>query len=117
MDILSKEGPYNCLACGACCVEAGRVTVSPEDKTPRSLTEKYNGESTCMSKYMGGRYKTLEGVIGLNVSYSVYSKRPKVCREYQPGSEGCLDSRERANVKLQSSFKPRGYGLNWIDTI
>lgn len=117
MDILPKEGPYDCLKCGACCIEAGRVTVSPQDPTPKYLTQKHNLESRCMAKYMGGRCKALKGVIGESVSCSIYDRRPAVCRQFKPGSEGCLDSRERAAAKMLSSFKPRGYGVDWIETV
>ena len=109
---LPVEGPYDCTACGACCVEAGKVEIRAGDKIPaRFEADGY------VAKHMGGRCKALEGVIGACVGCTIYSARPAVCASFLPGSEACKDSRQRSSYAMRSEFRRRGYGENWQETV
>jgi len=64
-----------------------------------------------MAKHIGGRCVALGGEIGTSVRCGIYSRRPRVCQTFQPGSEGCLAARERMAWKLsRMDWKPHGYG-------
>jgi uncharacterized protein len=116
MSVLPPEGPYDCKSCGACCIEAGKVQIKPTDpKNPYSVQ---SDDMFVMDRYMGGRCKALEGVIGSCVSCNIYTERPQVCREFEPGSSGCRYSREVASRKItKTDWRPRGYGENWQETV
>lgn len=118
----------DCGSCGACCVEAGYVGVSPTDTTPRALTRTTKGLNLsketmtalgrrCMKRHIGGPCVALEGVVGSNVSCAIYEQRPAVCRQFEAGTPGCLDARERMRSKLASDFRWRGYGADWKETV
>ncbi len=42
----------------------------------------------------GGRCAALVGVVGYSVTCGVYHQRPRLCREFMPGSHECLIVRE-----------------------
>lgn len=118
----------DCVSCGACCIDGGYVGVSPLDTTPHALTRATKGLGLsketmsnlgrrCMKRHCGGRCVALEGVIGTNVSCSIYEQRPAVCRRFEAGSPGCLDARERMRSKLASELRWRGYGEDWKETV
>ncbi|PZR93494.1 MAG: hypothetical protein DI537_10260 [Stutzerimonas stutzeri] len=118
----------DCSTCGACCAEAGFVSVRSGEPTPHTLTRSTRGlglsaetlaslGSRCMKRHMGGRCVALTGVIGKSVSCSIYSDRPAVCRQFEAGSPGCLSAREAMRYKMASGGGWRGYGDNWKATI
>lgn len=122
----------DCKKCGACCVEAGSVSVFyPEDAVPRWRTRSIRDVRgydpldvergvRMMDRYLGGRCKALDGVVCQSVSCRVYDVRPSVCREFEPGSAGCIESRKvafRKNRDHGASGKYRGYGEDWRDTV
>lgn len=54
-----------------------------------------SGEGTrCMRTDADGRCVALRGEIGKRVGCASYDRRPKACREFDPGSEGCLEARK-----------------------
>lgn len=120
------EAAPDCRACGACCVEAGAVPVQPDERTvPRYLTQSVRGRMGFasfeaedgirqMDKHVGGRCKALRGVVGAECRCAIYDRRPAVCRQFEPGSEGCLAARERMVWKLsRMEWRPHGYGEDW----
>jgi len=119
MSVLPEEGPYDCQACGACCVEAGSVILIQSDQgIPAHLLSRHKTGQMEVSKYMGGRCKALEGVIGSCVSCSIYENRPQVCKQFEPGSPGCEEARSGASHKMnQMEWRPRGYGEDWLETV
>jgi len=120
MEALPEEGPYDCQVCGACCVEAGSVILVPArgDSVPSDLVSRHKTGQLEVAKHMGGRCKALEGVIGACVSCSIYENRPRVCKQFEPGSPGCKEARSRASHKIsQMEWRPRGYGVDWQDTV
>ena len=124
---VSRAGAeLDCRSCGACCAEAGTVVVRPEDKqVPRYLTRSvrrrigfasYEADEGVrqMNALVGGRCQALRGEIGTDCKCSIYDRRPAVCREFEPGSDGCLAARERMVWKLSRlDWKPWGYGPDW----
>lgn len=112
----------DCVACGACCVEAGEVPVRPDDPTPRSLTASIEGVRAFasepagsplrrMGKAPGKRCVALAGEVGTSCSCSIYEARPAVCRTFARGSEGCHAAREVAEMRLRDlAMRPWGYG-------
>ena len=118
MTTLSEDGPFDCQSCGACCVEAGRVEVRPDEEIPRRLLDQRPGHETrIMARHMGGRCKALQGVIGCQVGCGIYANRPSVCQRFQAGSEGCRAARQTARYKMDHPGRPRGYGVDWLETI
>lgn len=124
---LPPDGPYDCQACGACCIEAGTVPVYPEeDQVPAEHLGAYTRRLDAdkppgmrqITKHLGGRCKALTGEIGACVGCSIYANRPKVCATFPAGSNGCKDARLRASQKM---LKPeagyRGYGAEWQTTV
>ena len=118
----------DCASCGACCLEAGHVAVTPDDRTPRALTRSTKGLGLsndtlsklgprCLKRHMGGRCVALEGEVGCSVSCAIYEKRPSVCRRFEAGSPGCLEARSRMRHKISSGSGWRGYGPDWHQTV
>jgi hypothetical protein len=64
-----------CRKCGACCVY--------------EVCEPCTDDGSCLS---------LKGKVGLHVTCTIYRQRPPECRNYMPGSQGCLDSRKAMGV-------------------
>lgn len=113
MEVSPSEGQgsaaaFDCRSCGACCQEGGVVPVyygDGDETTPFHLTRSVrgrmgfgsweSGEGTrCMRTDADGRCVALRGEIGKRVGCASYDRRPKACREFDPGSEGCLEARK-----------------------
>ncbi len=112
----------DCTACGACCVEAGSVTVRPGDDVPVRRTRSVRGRmGYCRDDYLdgiremrteepGSRCSSLLGTLGVDVRCAIHARRPRTCREFEPGSEGCHAARATMLRKLtRLHHKPRGY--------
>ncbi len=106
----SIDGPFDCQACGACCVAAGPVAVYPaDDRVPRHRTRSVrrmmgfasfeaDDGVRCMKADDDGRCGALKGQPGIAVSCGIYDRRPAVCADFQPGSDFCRDARRNASV-------------------
>jgi Fe-S-cluster containining protein len=106
----SIDGPFDCQACGACCVAAGPVAVYPADvRVPRHRTRSvrrmvgfasYEADDgvRCMKADDDGRCGALKGQPGIAVSCGIYDRRPAVCADFQPGSDFCRDARRNAGA-------------------
>jgi Fe-S-cluster containining protein len=120
---------FDCQSCGACCVEAGSVPVYSGENVPRYLTRSvrncfgfaaWEAEDGIrqMAKYPGGRCKALKGTVGASCACGIYARRPEVCRDFEPGSDACIEARRAAERKMkQMELRPRGYGANWEETV
>lgn len=95
----------DCQHCGACCTtDLWAIVVNPGDSTPRHLSlsvRKRVGfasweadEGIRMMRAPEGRCISLQGEIGASVRCSCYSRRPSNCREFEPGSAGCVQARQ-----------------------
>ncbi|MGU3659522.1 YkgJ family cysteine cluster protein [Methylobacterium fujisawaense] len=106
----SIDGPFDCQACGACCVAAGPVAVYPaDDRVPRHRTRSvrrmigfasYEADDgvRCMKADDDGSCDALKGQPGIAVSCGIYDRRPAVCADFQPGSDSCRDARRNASA-------------------
>lgn len=103
----SIDGPFDCRSCGACCIAAGPVAVSPSDvQVPRHRTRSVrrmvgfasfeaDDGVRCM-KSDDGRCAALKGQPGVDVACVIYDRRPTVCADFQPGSQYCREARGKA---------------------
>jgi Fe-S-cluster containining protein len=89
-----------CQQCGACCA-AFRVSFywaeAPQGGLPDELIERVNAHLACMvgTNQQAPRCSALRGVVGDDVTCTVYEARPSPCREVEPGSEKCNKARAR----------------------
>lgn len=105
----------DCRSCGACCVgihsddDGGwadceardlrrmsanvrkQLVVIPQDGW--SFTDKLYATPTTVTP-LGKVCNFLRGTPGRKVSCRIYDQRPDVCRQFEPGSQGCLESRQ-----------------------
>ena len=65
----------NCRRCGACCIY--------------EVCEPSTDDESCLC---------LKGKVGLHTTCTVYRTRPGICRDYMPGSRGCLESRKALKI-------------------
>jgi Fe-S-cluster containining protein len=92
MSTSSKIIALDCTTCGACCAYSESWPVfgdEPDDLMdgiPIEMCDCDHGRMKCN----GDRCVALHGEIGLNVACSIYTNRPFVCRDFQPGSDGCV---------------------------
>jgi Fe-S-cluster containining protein len=79
------------------------VEVENLDDVPGRLTEFDETEQAVVMKQKGGaraRYigrgpcTAFRGVIGGDCRCTIYARRPRVCADFRPGSERCLEVRQ-----------------------
>jgi hypothetical protein len=93
----------DCPACGACCHRGFDVVeVKPREKFVRlhpELVETRAPDRTVVPRY-NGRCVALQGDGGKAAPYRCahYADRPKSCRDFQVGGDGCLSARLRCRV-------------------
>lgn len=103
-----RLGMEDCADCGACCRQ-GFDVVDLEPDSP--LLESHT--SWVEDHGFGPQLPRPGGFcVGLEDTQapfrcSVYSRRPKACRDLAPGSEGCLAARERCGVARTELPRPR----------
>lgn len=85
----------NCQECGACCADLQSQEI---DATGYTGPSGYLGSNGGISADETGRCVALLGEIGSSVSCAVYDDRPKVCREFPPGSVSCYDARDEEGL-------------------
>jgi hypothetical protein len=116
---LTDPPPANdCRACGACCLsdalldrgyvrlfdgEIARLRrrglpVLAVGRTFRRGRERTAALGTVVDGTGARRYAALKGEVGRRCSCRVYDERPRVCREFEPGTPECLGARRRAGL-------------------
>lgn len=112
----------NCETCGACCRASSfmefplRPFADMTDTEAQEIEEKHPGSVTLtvpsgwtfdpqrfvMAIKSGehGRCVALKGKVGKKVSCAIYEDRPSTCREFEPGSEHCLEARRKSGMRL-----------------
>jgi hypothetical protein len=91
----------DCTTCGACCAWSDTWPEFTEESDrhmegiPMELCDCDNGRMACD----GNRCRALEGRIGEKVACTIYPYRPLVCRQFQPGGQGCLIVRKGLGIK------------------
>mgnify|MGYP001605348030 CR=1 FL=1 len=102
--------PFDCLACGACCLHAGGVLLLDQDVARLAahlgLTEaevrirtKGRDDPACV-------FLDWQSQLAGGTRCTVYEARPQVCRDYPVGGAACL--RERKNIGLPTAPQPPG---------
>ncbi|QTD47039.1 YkgJ family cysteine cluster protein [Ottowia testudinis] len=90
----------DCQHCGACCATF-RVDFSPHElqseggRVPNGLADLLNG-STCRLRgtdHQPPRCAALTGRVGERVACGIYEWRPSPCREFEAGSDACVQAR------------------------
>lgn len=118
----TKANEFNCETCGACCRASSFMDLVPlrpfadmtdteaeeiETKHPGSVTLTspsgwtFDPQRFVMSIKQGeyGRCVALRGKVGKKVSCAIYEDRPETCREFEPGSERCLEVRRKVGIR------------------
>ncbi len=114
---------YDCQSCGACCshffdehlsdlelpgicgkgllIANKDVSRIPAKLVVIDIVRLHDTKVTLQESWLRGRRVTgrwqcraLKGTIGEKCSCSIYDVRPKLCREFEPGSQGCLVARD-----------------------
>ena len=88
----------DCQSSGACCAyssDCPMFDAGCADDGSDIPIEMVHPDGDRMACDADDRCAALRGVIGHSVSCAVYHHRPKVCREFQPGSDECLIIREQ----------------------
>jgi hypothetical protein len=94
------EPALDCQSCAACCREAyGVVELSRRDPFVRAhpeLIEKVDGRIVLLRR--DGRCPALDG----DGPYACrcYEDRPRTCRDFERGSDNCLEARRRVGLSL-----------------
>lgn len=93
----------DCQSCGACCVVAGEVAVYHEEMVPKHYTRSVRNRMgfaaweadfmRAMARKPDGACAALRGKTGALCSCAIYDRRPKMCREFLPGSAECREAR------------------------
>lgn len=63
---------------------------------------------TIMTEEFGAVCRFLAGTPGRRVSCRIYATRPTACREYPPGSHGCMAARAELGLEARVTTKKRG---------
>ncbi len=97
--ITSPDAPIpDCLTCGACCASFVCVDVASDnavsakdcwDITKCGKSGQFTVDRFIKRKETDFSCTALEGEIGENVSCRVYENRPRMCRQFEAGSDRC----------------------------
>lgn len=106
---------FDCLSCGACCVNsdhnrAGGYPWYVEVDDPESellqrkdLCRRYVVEDPAgvphMKLHADGRCTGLKGKIGRRVSCEIYRHRPQACKGVEPGDVNCMKARKERGIQ------------------
>jgi hypothetical protein len=101
----------DCTKCGACCFGLAVYLTPREAKFFQAnrklkLLIKPQDESVCMRRTVKeSRCFALQGKPGC-CTCKVYDDRPRICKEFEPGSDACI--RARKQFHIQKEVGPRG---------
>ena len=103
-----RSAALDCQACGACCATFDVWLMESDlDRFERSpnllhLTVIHPGAAAGQWRFMRRNEKTgqcaaLEGGLR-SCRCTIYEQRPTLCREFEPGSEDCLEARRKYGI-------------------
>jgi Fe-S-cluster containining protein len=104
---------YDCTKCGACCVadydspdyvhlldqDLERLTDTEREQlvyVEQTFGQPQSSMKTCYDARENCRCIALKGVVGEQVSCSIYERRPNVCRNFTAGDSICDYARQAA---------------------
>ena len=99
------DAPFDCQRCGACCASL-RVdfsvfeTESEGGQVPDGLAVALS-DRLCRLRgtdHSPPRCAALVGRVGERVACGIYAWRPSPCREFEAGSDACLQARRRLGL-------------------
>jgi hypothetical protein len=94
----------DCLTCGACCREAyDSVEIGNNEPVLARYPEWIDRESKRNKlRRNGDRCIALQGGYTCTEAYicAIYDERPQTCRDFERGSDNCLDARRRVGLSL-----------------
>lgn len=100
-----KPRDLNCQSCGACCGPGADyetyVQLIDHDLVRLGRSKHvHHGRASIKTKRSanGCVCSALYGHVGEAVRCGIYSTRPTLCREFEPGGVDCLVSRENAGI-------------------
>ncbi len=119
--ITSADSPIpDCMTCGACCASFVCVDVKPDNpissKDCWDITKQGENIEFTVDRYIKRKEEdfscvALEGKIGKEVSCRVYENRPRMCRQFEAGSDRCHAVRRAYNLEpflsLMEMFEAR----------
>ncbi|WP_233808621.1 YkgJ family cysteine cluster protein [Paraburkholderia sp. HP33-1] len=93
---------YVCQECGACCAQFrvsfywGETDSTTPGGVPESLTTPISPHRVAMrgTEAKPVRCIALVGESGKSVACSIYAQRSSTCREFEAGSERCIEARK-----------------------
>jgi hypothetical protein len=110
---------YDCQQCGACCVDyfatAGYIQLQEhEAKRMQRLSLPvitWHGQILLGTKPYQGRWSSAEatccvafvGEVGTDCGCAIHPDRPRACREFEAGTEGCHFARIEAGLPIEES--------------
>lgn len=93
---------FDCRSCGGCCAYSDTWPEFIEDTDGDGIDDALIDMDRGMMRCNGDRCLALVGEVGKDVSCSVYENRPSVCREFQPGTDGCKQVRKWFKLALSA---------------
>lgn len=100
----NESDSFDCAKCGACCfglavhLNKREAQLFQANRKLRLLI-KPQDDGFCMRRTVKeSRCFALKGEPGC-CTCKVYDQRPRVCREFEPGSEACLRSRQSFGIR------------------
>ena len=95
-----------CIPCGACCVHG---LIIPIDRREPEPLEQYvevtldDAPNVVVERlferiFEDGRCANLTGEIGVEIGCAVYPNRPRICRDFEAGSDRCFGHRRMAGI-------------------
>jgi Fe-S-cluster containining protein len=88
----------DCLTCGACCASFVCVDVAPDSNVPSGdcwdITRQGQSGRFIVDRFIKRKEsdfscRALDGEIGHQVSCRIYEDRPRMCRQFEAGSDRC----------------------------
>ena len=102
LQMSNNEKPsFDCQTCGACCAYFrvsfywAETDAHPEGKVPQEMTKAISPHHVAMlgTTTKPTRCHALDGKIGKSVGCNIYEKRSSTCREFEMGTEACINAR------------------------
>lgn len=104
--------PFDCQSCGACCAyDASWPVVEPEDLGPHGPPPELVLKGAM--RWTGSRCAALDGEIGACVGCTIYARRPRVCRDCEPGSVSCRIARRFHGLPVPEEQSSLDALLGW----